>query len=360
MTVTREQDLTMAFSIRVALVPSDDHPQQEDEEEEEEEQQQQQQQQSQQDASEGLSKVVPQHLINSFRSNGFVVFPHVTSEEAVNALNNRLEDILRGSYDRGSKPDKSPRLLKGEKPGTSMDPPTTTTHRKKKDSLGPIGFSGNLQNVKVLQIINVHKADSLFRKLATNHHLGSLVAQLAGWKAGARLAQDQVWAKPPGAPPLVFHRDSPYFMFEPDDVVTVWLALDDMDEELGPLEYVKGSHTWGDGRVGSASQFFQQNGKSLLWSAAEREGINPDDLEIISMRGLKRGGMSIHHGRCWHGSGENKSKSKPRRGLGIHYVPANVRFTAEASHSKLWKSYVAGVEDPAMVELSDEDFPVTA
>jgi ectoine hydroxylase-related dioxygenase (phytanoyl-CoA dioxygenase family) len=149
-------------------------------------------------------------------------------------------------------------------------------------------------------------------------------------------------------------------MFEPNDVVTVWFALDDMEEELGPLEYVKGSHTWGDGRVGSASQFFQQNSKSLLWSAAEREGISPDDLEIISMRGLKRGGMSIHHGRCWHGSGENKSKSKPRRGLGIHFVPANVRFTAEASHSKLWKSYIANVEDPATVELTDEDFPVTA
>ena len=32
---------------------------------------------------------------------------------------------------------------------------------------------------------------------------------------------DQVWAKPPGAPPLVFHRDSPYFDFAPSDVVTV-------------------------------------------------------------------------------------------------------------------------------------------
>jgi ectoine hydroxylase-related dioxygenase (phytanoyl-CoA dioxygenase family) len=24
-------------------------------------------------------------------------------------------------------------------------------------------------------------------------------------------------------------------MFNPDDVVTVWIALDDMEEELGPL-----------------------------------------------------------------------------------------------------------------------------
>jgi ectoine hydroxylase-related dioxygenase (phytanoyl-CoA dioxygenase family) len=42
----------------------------------------------------------------------------------------------------------------------------------------------------------------------------------------------QVWAKPPGASPLVFHRDSAYFDFEPfNQVVTVWVALDDMTDQ---------------------------------------------------------------------------------------------------------------------------------
>jgi len=312
---------------------------------------------------------VPQDWIDSFRKDGFVVCPNVLSHEDVDALNDHLEDILRGAYDRGNPPDKSPRLIKGDKP-INVDPTlemtgNKTTKKKKKtqsSSMGPIGFSGNLQNVKVLQVINVHKADSLFRKLETDTQLGNLILQLTGWKEGIRLIQDQIWAKPPGGPSLVFHRDSPYFMFEPDDVITVWVALDDMEEELGPLEYVKGSHLWGDGRIGSANQFFQSTngGKNLLWSAAEREGIQPEDIEIISLKGLQRGGISIHHGRCWHGSGENQSKSKPRRGLGIHFVPAQVKFTAEAAHSKIWKSYVTNVDDPTMVELTNEDFPITA
>ena len=228
--------------------------------------------------------------------------------------------------------------------------------------MGPIGFSGNLQNVKVLQIINIHKADSLFRKLETSVGLAHLVSKLAGWDelGGARLAQDQFWGKPPGAPPLVFHRDSPYFMFEPAEVVTVWVALDDMDEELGPLEYVVGSHRWGDGRVGSANQFFQSDTKSLLRSAAEREGIDDlRSLDFVSMGGLKRGGLSIHHGKIWHGSAKNSSRNKPRRGLGLHFVPASVRFTSEASKSRLWKHYVAGVDDPSTVELCEEDFPLS-
>jgi phytanoyl-CoA hydroxylase len=297
---------------------------------------------------------VPESLIEAFRQDGFVVCPSVTSIEAIEALNDHLEDVLRGSYDRGNAPDKIPRLLKSEKPTNNM----SNNSSKKKSSVGPIGFSGNYQNAKVLQIINMHKADSLFRKLGTDPRLGSLVATLAGWDQGARLAQDQVWAKPPGAPSLIFHRDSPYFMFEPDDVVTVWFALDDMDEELGPLEYVKGSHRWGDGRDGSSSQFYQHNPKSMLLSAAEREGIDPTTLEIVSMSGITKGSLSIHHGKTWHGSGKNKSKSKPRRGLGMHFVPANVRFTAEATHSKLWKSYIANADDPSAVELPTEDFPL--
>lgn len=199
----------------------------------------------------------------------------------------------------------------------------------------------------------------MYRKFETNRNLANIVAQLAGWEHRARLAQDQVWAKPPGASPLVFHRDSPYFMFHPSDVVTVWFALDDMDAELGPLEYVKTSHKWGDGRVGSASQFFQSNSKHLLESAAEREGLDPETLDIVSMAGLKAGGLSIHDGKIWHGSDRNTSKTRPRRGLGLHFVPANARFTADASRSSLWKPYVQDAEDPSKVELREEDFPIS-
>jgi Phytanoyl-CoA dioxygenase (PhyH) len=328
---------------------------------------------------------IPQSLIEKFQKDGFVVFESVISKRSVNKLNDRLEDVLRGTYDRGNKPDKVPKLLKSRKPPTETvqenvtdssietnevendesDTNKTTRKRQCKSGPGPIGFSGNLQNVKVLQIINIHKADSLFRSLETSEILGDVVSQLGGWGGngkesggGARLAQDQVWAKPPQAPPLVFHRDSPYFMFDPPDVVTVWIALDDMDEELGPLQYVRGSHLWGDGRLGSASQFFQSNVKRLLQSAAEREGLHVDDLDIISMAGLQAGSLSIHHGKIWHGSGKNESTSRPRRGLGLHFVPANVRFTTEARHSSLWKSYVTGAEDPLDMELPEEDFPI--
>lgn len=290
----------------------------------------------------------------TFARDGFVVYHGVLDKTVVEELNDHLEEILRGRYDRGQKPDKTPRLIRSQIRKSSNE------SEKLKNALG---FSGNLQNVKVIQVINVHKSDSLFRKLAISPQLGKVVASLAGWKHGARLAQDQIWAKPPGAAPLVFHRDSPYFMFTPSDVVTVWVALDDMDEEIGPLEYVKGSHRWGDGRVGSANQFFQADGGlALLRSAAEREGIDFSDVDIVTMSGLKAGGISIHDGRTWHGSKKNDSCNRPRRGLGLHFVPAEVRFTEDASKSSLWRPYyndVSNAKSSSEADLPEEDFPVT-
>jgi hypothetical protein len=300
-----------------------------------------------------LTVKVPERYQQDFEADGFVVFPSVLRPSDVELLNRRLDDVLQGNSDRGREPDKiMPKdhaargvSARGAKGGLSSERGKPRRH----SVVSPF---------KVIQIINIHKADSVFRRLACDAALGRVVAQLAGWESvGARLAQDQVWAKPPGAPPLVFHRDSPYFMFEPPDVVTVWVALDDMDRAVGPLEYVRSSHRWGEGRVGTANQFFQADYRTLLESAAARQDVHR--VEVVSMAGLPRGSLSIHNGRTWHGSGRNQTSDRPRRGLGLHFVPANVRFTKEASKSRLWRSFVIGrEEDPEKIEPSEEDFPL--
>jgi len=273
----------------------------------------------------------------SFQQDGFVVFHCAIEPSFVNTLKTRLDKVLQGQFNRGSPPDKMP----------LVDDSDTSTKSGKSS--------------RVLQLINVHKCDDDFRRLSTSPEIGRVVAQLAGWKHGARLAQDQVWIKPPGAPALVFHRDSPYFMFTPDDIVTVWIALDDMEEELGPLEYVRGSHRWGP--FGGPRSFYGDRNRELMYSAAQCEGIcDPEsNLDIVSMKGLKAGGISVHHGKMWHGSAKNTSTERMRRGLGLHFVPMEVRFTKDARSSSLWRAYVpenATDEDLSKIELPEADFPV--
>lgn len=296
-----------------------------------------------------LDHDIPSSQIQQFQIDGFTTFPTVFSKETVMALNHELELVLRGTYDTNVAPDKYPKVVKQ---------PMPTAENNYYYSLG---YSGNDRS-KVFQIINIHKSNTLFRELVLSPILGKLVAKLMQWD-GARLAQDQIWAKPTGSKPLVYHRDSPYFMFDPDSVATVWIALDDMDEEKGPLTYVKGSHRWGNGRFGSAQYFFlEDGGESLLYSAAERAGVCIDDLEYVSMAGLLAGGLSIHDGRTWHGSGSNISQA-PRRGIGLHFVPVDVKWTTAASKSSLWKSYVEDVISNggyvSDIKINDEDFPVT-
>mmetsp|Transcript_3737 Transcript_3737/g.5109 ORF Transcript_3737/g.5109 Transcript_3737/m.5109 type:complete len:415 (+) Transcript_3737:50-1294(+) len=358
--------------------------------------------------------ILTSDAVQHFREEGYIIFNRpLLSHETVQNLNYRLENVLRGIYDLNRPPDKRPKLVKVPLP-VAM-----TTHSRNKNEKaeagGPLGYTGNTQNVRVQQIININKCDETFRNVALGQqHLGEMVSKLMGWSdrgVGARLAQDQIWAKPPGAPPLAYHRDSPYFMFEPPDVATVWISLDDLSSaDLGPLEYVSGSHLWGDGRIGSTKNFFLDTRRKkldfdeldehkdhdinnnndasyidlddLLRSAAEREGVDSNKLKFVTTLGMKAGGMSIHNGRTWHGSKGNKTgtrkdrnprhegTAKPRRGLGLHFVPSDVQWTRDAKKSSLWKKYVTGYvkehEDGTLTELKDlsklevdlNDFPI--
>ncbi|CAB9507692.1 Phytanoyl-CoA dioxygenase (PhyH) [Seminavis robusta] len=285
--------------------------------------------------------VVPLGLKTSFDQDGFVAIPNVLDESTVKALNERLECVLlQGDYNRNQPPDKVPKIS-----ATTVS--MSTPHKR------------------VYQIINIHKCDCLFHQLATSATLGRVVAQLAGWTS-IRLAQDQVWAKPPGAAPLVFHRDAPYFQFDDPRLVTVWIALDTMHATLGPLEYVPGSHNWDSSSASSGSmrQFYSNKNSSydtMMRAAAEREGLK--DINVVSMAGLPAGSITIHHGTTWHGSGKNHSPTQPRRGLGLHFVPGPVHFTMQAKKSKLYSKYVpdhcTSDEDLQQIPLDANEFPIT-
>jgi ectoine hydroxylase-related dioxygenase (phytanoyl-CoA dioxygenase family) len=288
--------------------------------------------------------------INSFRCRGFAVFHGPLLENSdVDRLNVRLEKVLRGEYDRQRSPDRAPPIFSDTVTEVVKGPPSL---------VGSVDSSSQGRR-RVLQVVNIHKCDKAFRSLATNAQLGELIAKLTGWQGGVRLASDQTWVKLPGSRPISFHRDSPYFMFTPSDVVTVWVALDDMtDDSLGPLEYVSGSHLWGDNESGKLQQFFGR--KKNLNAAAKHQGIPWESLDFVSMKGLRAGSISIHDGRIWHGSGENTSPCKPRRGLGLHYVPGQVRFTEAARGSSLWRHYLnddlhSKADD---IPFNEEDFPL--
>src|SRR5579862_8211708 len=81
-----------------------------------------------------------------------------------------------------------------------------------------------------------------FRKFVLNKRLRELIALFLGERP--LLYSDQMLLKPPrfgSAKP--YHQDNFYFRCHPDDqVITAWIALDDVDVANGCLRYIDGSH----------------------------------------------------------------------------------------------------------------------
>ena len=119
-----------------------------------------------------------------FDDQGFLLLQSLLPAATVSLLNHRLEAVLAGEYDTGIPPDRMPN----------------------KPALGKL----KNKSKRTLQVVNVSHADAAFARVVHSPELAALVAKLGGssFAKGARVANDQVWAKPPGAGGLVFHRDS--------------------------------------------------------------------------------------------------------------------------------------------------------
>ncbi len=196
------------------------------------------------------------------------------------------------------------------------------------------------------QICNGWKASPVVASVVLDPAIGKALARLGGW-SGARLIQDNVLHKPPGARPLGFHRDNAYSgWFTPTDMLTCWIALDDTTAAGGALELVRGSHRW-----------------PAEASAPEVSFHGPDDyrspvaghLEQIVSVEVPAGGGSFHHGWTWHGSGVNRTAAE-RRALAIHAAPLQARFDPsrlDEGMGPVYGRYRRGGD-----ALPDEHFPV--
>ncbi|MGH6960981.1 MAG: phytanoyl-CoA dioxygenase family protein, partial [Dongiaceae bacterium] len=148
-------------------------------------------------------------------------------------------------------------------------------------------------------------------------------ARLAGWP-GARIAQDNIIWKPPGAKPLGFHQDDSYNgwidVSRPPHMLTCWIALDPTSAAGGTIEYVRGSHKW---PVSPPIRQFHapEDYRKELMDAAAKVGETPELAPVE----VPAGGCAFHDGRTWHGSDTNRA-DRPRRSAVAHCMSSDARF----------------------------------
>jgi ectoine hydroxylase-related dioxygenase (phytanoyl-CoA dioxygenase family) len=149
---------------------------------------------------------------------------------------------------------------------------------------------------------------------------GRIAAQLMGYP-GARMLQDNVLWKPPGAKSLGMHQDGSYADYlVPAEMITCWVALDDTRAQGGTIEYARGSHRWPKVPPDRGSFHAPEDWLAPVHAAAP-DGEEPELVPVV----VKAGGCSFHHSLTFHGSGPNEATTH-RRALVSHLIPSQTRF----------------------------------
>ncbi len=97
----------------------------------------------------------------------------------------------------------------------------------------------------VLHFLGAWRVDELFHDLIYHPGVTIPLAQLLGVER-LRFWHDQVFWKPAGHPGIVpWHQDWSYWQrTTPEKHITMFISLDDSDEESGCLQVIPGSHRW--------------------------------------------------------------------------------------------------------------------
>ena len=115
-----------------------------------------------------------------------------------------------------------------------------------------------------------------------------------------------------------WHQDCTYFGLRPFDHVTAWVALSDVTEQAGPVEFAVGSHIRGA---------FQQK-RGMIKNSVNTAGqiiVENFDQSVIERAILKPGQFSLHHTCVVHQSRPNASDTR-RIGIALSYIPTYTRY----------------------------------
>lgn len=185
------------------------------------------------------------------------------------------------------------------------------------------GFSRDLAGDgqdKILQMLNLWEHDDVFRAYSTNPRLARIAQRLTG-SASIHLFHDQALVKKPGpSAASPWHQDQPYWPSREPGMLSCWMALDDVTVERGAMQFVPGSHRWGE----FAPISFGGDGPELMELVSEEQRARWNAVPVE----LKAGDCTWHHGLTFHYTRPNTT-DRTRRAVVTIYIPDGVHYAAE-------------------------------
>ncbi len=222
--------------------------------------------------------------VRFYRTNGFVQLDGVLTADAIAPLQDEIDRIYRSGQG------------------------------------GIHNSAGRSAYARVLdQRVNLWRDSSIMRAFVFDPRLAEIARRLAGVDA-VRLWHDQALLKQPGdSRPTPWHQDLPYWPMNEPGALSLWLALDDVDERNGAMSFVPGSQ-----RVGSLPGINLVDPQDIFAMVPKGElaGVRP-----VTVR-LRAGGCTFHHGQTFHYAGANGT-DRPRRAMVIIYMPDGTTYNGK-------------------------------
>lgn len=233
---------------------------------------------------------------NDFTADGFVHIPDFLDEQSLRALRQEVERFL-----------------------AEVLPNLPAEHVYRDDPDDPA-------SLKQIQQLGLH--DPWFEDLQTRGLLPSLATALLREPAAPRNLQ---YFDKPSRTSLATpaHQDGAYFGITPNHAVTLWIPLDDVEEEQGCVCYVPGSHRGG----------LQAHGPSGVLGFS-RGILGGTRLEGEVPRPCLAGDLLAHHSLTIHRAGANRSPAGHRRALGLVYYGDSARV--DEADEKAYQQALAG------------------
>lgn len=170
------------------------------------------------------------------------------------------------------------------------------------------------------QLQRMFEYDGYFHDLMFGSRFERLAAKLLEHEV--RGINMQYFNKPPGiGQPTPPHQDGYYFMLEPNEALTMWLALDDVDEENGCVRYVRGSHLQGLRPHGRT--------KTLGFSQGLLDFGTDQDKQSEVAFPASPGDLLVHHALTIHRADGNTSSHRSRQAVGFIYYSTAAKESEE-------------------------------
>jgi len=206
------------------------------------------------------------------------------------------------------------------------------------------GASGSAYAKVLDQRVNLWRDSATMREFVLDGRLAEMARRLCGARA-VRLWHDQALLKQPGdSKPTPWHQDLPYWPMNEPGALSLWMALDDVDERNGAMSFIPGSQA-----VGALPGINLVDPQDLFAMVPKGQlaGVRP-----VTAR-MRAGSCTFHNGLCFHYAAANTT-ARPRRAMVIIYMPDGTTFNGRGHLC------TSGLGLEVGAPLAGELFPVLA